>query len=77
MFREALEDGARFVAGNPEKAREYIAKYTKQSLEILQTVELPHLSPKLTPASIDDWIDLMNEQKMLKTKLDGASLELK
>lgn len=75
-FRAALTDASAFLAANPEKSREYISKYTKLSLELVKSVDLPRLQVESSPKRIIDWVDMMNEQKMLKGKIDGARLSI-
>lgn len=75
-FRAAIEEAASFIAGNPEKTREDIGKALKLPPPVLKTVALPKVSTKVTPEQMAFWIDVMNKQNMLKTKVDPAKLIL-
>ena len=43
---------------------------------MLNTVALPKVSTRVTPEQMAFWIDVMNKQNMLKTKIDPAALIL-
>ena len=73
-FRAALAEASAFLAANPDKAREHISKYTKLSLDLVKGVPLPKLQLESSAKRITDWVDIMNEQRMLKGKIDGARL---
>ena len=74
---EALVDAAAFMTRNPDKAREDISKYTKLSLDVVKNVPLPELQIESNAKRLVDWIDIMNEQKMLKGKIDEARLNVR
>ncbi|MDA9451238.1 MULTISPECIES: ABC transporter substrate-binding protein [unclassified Bradyrhizobium] len=76
-FRDALVDAAAFMARNPDKARDAISKYTKLSLDVVKNVQLPELQIESNAKRLVDWIDIMNEQKMLKGKIDEARLNVR
>lgn len=75
-FRAAIEEAAGFIAANPDKARDAIGKALKLPPPVLKMVNLPKVSTKVTPAQVAFWIDVMNKQNMLKTKIDPAKLIL-
>ena len=75
-FRAAIEESASFIAANPDKARDAIGKALKLPPQVLITMNLPKISTKVTPEQMAFWIDVMNKQNMLKTKIDPAKLIL-
>ena len=75
-FRAAVEEAAGFIAANPDKARDAIGKALKLPPPMLNTVTLPKVSTRVTPEQMAFWIDVMNKQNMLKTKIDPAALIL-
>lgn len=75
-FRAAIEEAAAIIANDPEKARDAIGKALKLPPAALKAVSLPKVSTKVTPEQIAFWIDVMNKQNMLKTKIDPAKLIL-
>jgi NitT/TauT family transport system substrate-binding protein len=75
-FRAAIEESASFIAANPDKARDAIGKALKLPPQVLITMNLPKISTKVTPEQMAFWIDVMNKQNMLKTKIDPAELIL-
>lgn len=75
-FRAAIEEAAIVIAADPEKARDALGKALKLPAPALKTIPLPTISTKVTPEQIAFWIDVMNKQNMLKTKIDPAKLIL-
>ena len=75
-FRAAIEEAATVIAADPEKARDALGKALKLPAPVLKTIPLPTISTKVTPEQIAFWIDVMNKQNMLKTKIDPAKLIL-
>jgi NitT/TauT family transport system substrate-binding protein len=75
-FRAAIEEAAAFIAANPDKAREAIGNALKLPPPVIKTLTLPKVSTTVTPPQMAFWIDVMNKQNMLRTKLDPAKLIL-
>jgi NitT/TauT family transport system substrate-binding protein len=75
-FRAAIEEAAAFMDKNPDKARDAIGKALKLPPAALKAVPLPSATTKLAPLQIAFWIEVMNKQNMLKTKIDPAKLIL-
>lgn len=75
-FRAAIEEAATVIAADPEKARDAIGKALKLPAPVLKTIPLPKVSTRVTPEQLAFWIDVMNKQNMLKTKIDPAKLIL-
>jgi len=75
-FRAAIEEAAAFMEANPDKSRDAIGNALKLPPAVLKTIPLPKVTTILTPPQIAFWIDVMNKQNMLRTKLDPAKLIL-
>jgi NitT/TauT family transport system substrate-binding protein len=73
-IQEAIAEADDFVRANPDKAREYIGKYLKLPPAVVQDTELPVLEPVLTAAKLQWWLDVMDRQGMLRTKIAAAPL---
>lgn len=73
-FRASIEEGARIVNDDPERARTSIANFTKIPMDVLATLKLSFSDPKIEQEQLDWWVDTMNEQDMLQGKPDTASL---
>lgn len=74
QLRAAIAEADRFIAANPDKAREYISKYTKMPMEVLNTLPVPVVSPVLRKDSFDWWADTMQRLHMLQSRPDTAKL---
>jgi NitT/TauT family transport system substrate-binding protein len=75
-FRAAIEEAAAFIAANPDKAREAIGNALKLPPPVVKTLTLPKVATTVTPPQMAFWIDVMNKQNMLRTKLDPTKLIL-
>jgi len=73
-IQEAIAEAGDFVRAHPEKAREYIGKYLKLPPVMIEGTELPVLEPVLTDAKLQWWLDVMDGQHMLRSKIAAASL---
>jgi NitT/TauT family transport system substrate-binding protein len=71
-FRTALDEAAEIVNTNPDRANESIARFTKQPLDIVKLRRPNIAAPKLTPAQLVWWIDVMKQQNLLQTTIDPA-----
>jgi NitT/TauT family transport system substrate-binding protein len=69
-FRAAIAEGAAFVTSDPDKAREDLGKYLKFSPAVLKTIKIGVQDPNLTEAQLAWWVDVMEKQGMLSTKID-------
>lgn len=76
-FREAIAEAAIVVNSDRDKASAAIAKFTKQSLELVKASPPNKSEPVLKAEQLAWWIDIMSSQKMLQTKLDLNKLILK
>jgi len=75
-FREAIAEGAAFIAANPDKARAHIAKYTRLPPEAVAAIPLPKLDATLTNRHLEDWVKIMSEQAMLQSEPDIARINV-
>jgi NitT/TauT family transport system substrate-binding protein len=73
-FRDAIDEGGKFMAANPDKAREYIAKYTKIPLEVVKTVEVPIARAEVTVEQVSWLGQVMRNQGLLKKDVEPAKL---
>jgi NitT/TauT family transport system substrate-binding protein len=69
-FRAAIAEGAALVTSDPDKAREDLGKYLKFSPAVLKTIKIGVQDPNLTEAQLAWWVDVMEKQGMLSTKID-------
>lgn len=76
-FQAAIAEGAAIVNGDRDKASASIAKFTKQTIELVKSSPPNKSDPVLKPEQLAWWIDIMSSQKMLETKLDLNKLILK
>jgi len=76
-FRAAIEEGAKIVNSDRDKASESIAKFTKLPLDIVK-LNRPNLSaPELRPDQLAWWIEVMKQQNLLQTQIDPQKIVLK
>jgi NitT/TauT family transport system substrate-binding protein len=73
-FRDAIEEGGKFMAANPDKTREHIAKYTKIPLEVVKTVEVPVARADVTVEQLSWLGQVMRDQGLLKKVVEPAKL---
>jgi NitT/TauT family transport system substrate-binding protein len=73
-FRAAIDEAVAFRKANPDKTREIIGKTLNLKPEVMAKTSLPSLSSQITPADIKWWLDTMNAQNRLRSKLDAAKL---
>jgi NitT/TauT family transport system substrate-binding protein len=76
-FRDSIAEAAVIVNTDRDKASASIAKFTKQSLELVKSTGANQSEPALKAEQLAWWIDIMASQKMLQTKLDLNRLMLK
>jgi len=75
-FREAVAEGVAFAGSNLDGARADFGKYVKLPAPVLATIVFTGLNAEPTVPSLAVWIDTMNDQKMLKTKVAAQNLIL-
>jgi NitT/TauT family transport system substrate-binding protein len=76
-FRDSIAEASVIVNNDRDKASAAIAKFTKQSLELVKATVPNRAEPALKGEQLAWWIDIMSSQKMLQTKLDLNKLMLK
>jgi NitT/TauT family transport system substrate-binding protein len=69
-FRAAIAEGAAFVTTDPEKSREDLGKHLKFPPAVLKTIKIGVQDPHLTAGQLAWWVDVMEKQGMLNTKID-------
>ena len=75
-FRASVEEGAKIVNTDRDKASAAISKFTKQPLELVK-LNRPQISePKLKANDFDWWLEVMKSQDMLQGNLDPKKLVL-
>jgi NitT/TauT family transport system substrate-binding protein len=74
-FRKSLDEAAKIVNSDPEKARKGISGFTKIPMKVLDTIKVSVSDPNITKEQLDWWVDVMNKQGMLQKKTpDTAAL---
>ena len=72
--QDSIVEADAFIPANPEKTREYINKYTKMPMEILNGLPLPIVDPALDKASFVWWEDTMQRLHLLQGRPDIGKL---
>ena len=75
-FRDALAEAAAFMKKpeNDAEVRAIIGKYIKLPPPVLAKIALAAPEPVLTSKDLEFWVGLMNDQGMLKSKIDVKRL---
>lgn len=78
-FQAALAEAVTFIKADPNlgKTREHMAKYIKLPPEVMKAIQISEPSSVVTEAQLAWWIDVMQKQEMLQTKLEPAKLIVK
>ncbi|MDB5657277.1 MAG: transporter substrate-binding protein, partial [Tardiphaga sp.] len=76
-FRDSIAEAAVIVNTNRDKSDAAIAKFTKQSIELVKASPPNKSEPVLKAAQLAWWIDVMASQKMLQGKVDLDKVMLK
>ena len=76
-FRAAIEEGAKIVNSDRDKASEAISKFTKQPLDIVRMFRPSVSAPDLKPDQLVWWLDVMTQQNLLQTEIEPAKIVLK
>ncbi len=75
-FREAVQEAASYMQ-NPkhiENVRGAIGKYIKLPPEVLAKAQISPPGAVVTEKQLNDWVALMQDQEMLKTRIDVSKL---
>ncbi|MGE0797062.1 MAG: ABC transporter substrate-binding protein [Lautropia sp.] len=73
-FREAIAEGAAFVAANEAETRTIIGKYIKLAPEVIATMQIPRLRADIPEASMQIMVDMMMRQNLLRKQPVAAEL---
>ncbi|MDB5873437.1 MAG: metal transporter substrate-binding protein [Ramlibacter sp.] len=75
-FRESIVEAAAFINNkkNNPKVREDIGKYIKLPPEVLAKAQISPPTPLINEKQLTYWVEVMNEQKMLKATPKVAQL---
>jgi NitT/TauT family transport system substrate-binding protein len=76
-FRAGIAEAAAIVNSDRDKASAAIAKFTKQPLELVKLSAPNYSEPELKSEQLKWWIDVMQQQNMLQSKVDLDQLMLK
>jgi NitT/TauT family transport system substrate-binding protein len=76
-FRAAIAEAAPIVNDDREKSAASIAKFTKQTVELVKASAPNKSEPVLKAEQLAWWIDIMASQKMLQSKVDLNKVMLK
>jgi NitT/TauT family transport system substrate-binding protein len=78
-FQEGVIEAANFIKkpAHNAKVREHIGKYIKLPPEILNTMQISPPGPVIVEKQLTYWVDMMNDQKMLKASPTVAKLLFK
>lgn len=78
-FQESIVEAANFIRkpANDAKVRAHIGKYIKLPPEVLASMQLSPPAPVIVDKQLSYWVDMMNDQKMLKAAPNVASLIVK
>jgi NitT/TauT family transport system substrate-binding protein len=76
-FRAGIAEAATIVNSDRDKASIAIAKFTKQPLELVKLSAPNYSEPVLKSEQLKWWIDVMQQQNMLQSKVDLDQLMLK
>ncbi|MGY6251016.1 ABC transporter substrate-binding protein [Bosea thiooxidans] len=68
-FRAALEEASALAMADHVLARASIAKWTKMAPEIVETIAVPNLKPRVGPDNLAYVMQVMRHQGLLKTDL--------
>lgn len=71
-FREAVQEGVRFVRQpqNDARVRAALAQYLKLPLEVLNNIPIVRPNASIDKEQLAYWVDMMREQKMLNAVPD-------
>lgn len=73
-FRASIDEAAKIVNSDPDKARGAISRFTKIPAEVLAKMKLSVSDPKIEAEQLEWWVDVMDRQDMLQAKPEAASL---
>ncbi|MGA8582731.1 MAG: ABC transporter substrate-binding protein [Roseiarcus sp.] len=75
-FRESIEEGAKIVNSDRDKASESISKFTKMPIELVRLNRPDVSQPELKGSDFAWWVETMKQQNMLQAPIDLDKLVL-
>ena len=75
-FRESIEEGAKIVNSDRDKASQSIAKFTKMSIDLVRLNRPDVSQPELKGSDFAWWVETMKQQNMLQAPIDLDKLAL-
>lgn len=75
-FRESIEEGAKIVNSDRDKASESISKFTKMPIELVRLSRPDVSQPELKGSDFAWWVETMKQQNMLQAPIDLDKLVL-
>ena len=75
-FRESIEEGAKIVNSDRDKASESIAKFTKMPIDLVRLSRPDVSQPELKGSDFAWWVETMKQQNMLQAPIDLDKLVL-
>ena len=75
-FRASIEEGAKIVNSDRDKASESIAKFTKMPIDLVRLTRPDISKPELKGSDFAWWVETMKEQNMLQSPIDLDKLVL-
>jgi NitT/TauT family transport system substrate-binding protein len=73
-YRDAIAEAVAYGNANRDETKQIIGKWLKLSPEIMQQTQLEKLVAELGADEMKWWVDTLNEQNLLRTKVDPAKL---
>ena len=74
QFKAAIAEAGEFARSNPDRARAYVAKYTKMSLPLTEKVPISDIQADISEAQLAWWVDIMLRNGMLESPIDVGKL---
>ena len=75
-FRESIEEGAKIVNSDRDKASKSISKFTKMPIELVRLSRPDVSQPELKGSDFAWWVETMKQQNMLQAPIDLDKLVL-
>ena len=75
-FRKSIEEGAKIVNSDRDKASESISKFTKMPIELVRLSRPDVSQPELKGSDFAWWVETMKQQNMLQAPIDLDKLVL-
>ena len=75
-FRESIEEGAKIVNSDRDKASESISKFTKMPIDLVRLSRPDVSQPELKGSDFAWWVETMKQQNMLQAPIDLDKLVL-